>query len=105
MALDFSLMADDLDFIHSDVPKVFTFKGDTYTGSLGSSEIDVVFSEMGESDGVEVVLIATLRDFLTGHPEDGDLITYDGKEYRVMSYSLDTANVGITINLGDKYKK
>lgn len=103
--LDFDVLANDLDFMHSDVPHVFTFDGEDYTGSLGTSEVDVVFSEMGESDGIEVVLIATLRDFLSIHPEDGDIITYNGKEYRVMSYSIDTAGIGITINLGDKYKK
>jgi len=104
MALDFDIMANDLDFIHSDVPKVFTFNGTDYTGSLGTTEMDIVFSEMGESDGIEVVLIATVRDFTT-LPEDGDRITYDGTEYRVVSTRIDTANVGISINLGSEYKR
>ena len=103
MALDLTIMSDDLDFIHSDIPHTFTYNGTDYTGSLGTTEIDIVFSEMGESDGVEVVLIATVRDFLSGVPSDGDLITYNSKEYRVKSTRIDTANVGISIMLGDKY--
>ncbi len=80
--LDLDIMANDLDFIHSDVPHSFTYNGDTYTGSLGTTEIDIVYSEEGANDGVEVTLIATFRDFLSGVPGDGELITYKGKEYR-----------------------
>jgi len=105
MALDFDIMANDLDFIHSDVPHSFVYNGDTYTGSLGTTEIDIVYSEEGANDGVEVTLIATVRDFLSGVPADGELVTYNGKEYRVISTRLDTAEVGISIDLGDKYKK
>lgn len=104
MALDFDIMANDLDFIHSDVPHTFTYNGDDYTGSLGTTEIDIVYSEEGVNDGVEVTLIATVRDFVSV-PNDGELITYNGKEYRIISTRLDTAEVGISIDLGDKYKK
>ena len=104
MALDFDIMANDLDFIHNDVPHVFTFDGTDYTGSLGTTEIDVVYSELGESGGVEVVLIATVRDFAT-LPEDGDRITYNSIQYRVHSTRIDTANVGIAINLTSEYDK
>lgn len=105
--LDFDIMANDLDFIHSDVPHTFAYKGNTYTGSIGTTEIDVVYSEEGSNDGVEVTLIATVRAFASGVPADGELITYPvgGKEYRVISTRLDTAEVGISIELGDKYKK
>ena len=34
-----------------------------------------------------------------------ELITYNAKEYRIISTRLDTAEVGISIDLGDKYKK
>ncbi len=105
MALDFDIMANDLDFIHNDVPHVFTFNGDSYTGSLGTTEIDIMYSEEGANDGIEVTLIATVRDFLSGVPGDGELITYNAKEYRVISTRIDTANVGVSIDLGDKYKK
>ena len=105
MALDFDIMANDLDFIHSDVPHVFTYNGTDYTGSLGTTEIDIVYSEEGANDGVEVTLIATVRDFAGNPPSDGELITYNGKEYRVISTRLDTAGVGLSIELGDKYKK
>ena len=104
MALDFDIMANDLDFIHSDVPHTFTYNGDTYTGSLGTTEIDIVYSEEGANDGVEVTLIATVRDFVSV-PKDGELVTYNGKEYRIISTRLDTAEIGISIDLGDKYKK
>ena len=104
MALDLSFMVADLNFIHSDLPKTFTFNGTDYIGSLGTIELDIVYSGMGESDGVEVVLIATLSDFVTA-PTDGDKIVFEGKIYRVMSTRIDTANVGISINLGDEFKK
>jgi hypothetical protein len=104
MALDFDIMANDLDFIHSDVPHVFTYKGTDYTGSLGTTEIDVVYSELGESGGVEVVLIATVRD-LPNIPLDGEIITYNGVNYRVHSTREDTARVGVSINLTSEYAK
>ncbi len=104
MALPIGQMSADLAHIHSDVPHTFTFDGADYVGSLGTTEIDVVFSEMGESDGVEVILIATVADFTT-LPEDGDKIIYESTNYRVMSTRLDTAKVGISINLGSEYKK
>lgn len=104
MALNFTQMIADLNHIHSDVPKVFTFNGTDYTGSLGTTEVDIVFSEMGESNGVEFVLIATYADFTTA-PVDGDLIIYSGKTYRVKSWRLDTAEVAITLNIGSEYKK
>ncbi|MCP4103872.1 MAG: hypothetical protein GY750_21005 [Lentisphaerae bacterium] len=104
MALPIAQMSADLAHIHSDVPHTFTFDSVDYTGSLGTTEIDVVFSEMGESDGVEVVLIATVSDFAT-LPADGDRITYEGTDYRVVSTRLDTAKVGISINLGSEYDK
>ncbi len=104
MALPFAQMSADLAHIHSDVPHTFTFDGTDYVGSLGTTEIDIVYSEMGESGGVDVILIATVSDFTTA-PAEGDLITYEGKEYRVMFTRLDTAKVGISLHLGDKYKK
>ena len=105
MALDFDIMANDLDFIHSDVPHTFTYNGTDYVGSLGTTEIDIVYSEEGANDGVEVTLIATVRDFTGSLPKDGELITYNAVEYRVIATRLDTANIGVSIDLGDKYKK
>jgi len=104
MALPIAQMSADLAHIHSDVPHTFTFDGTDYVGSLGTTEIDIVFSEMGESGGVDVVLIATVSDFVT-LPTDGDKVTYEGTVYRVVSTRLDTAKVGISINLGDEYQK
>lgn len=104
MALDLDYFIADLKFIHSDLPKTFTFNGSDYIGSLGALELDIVYSSMGESDGIEVVLIATVSDFVTV-PTDGDKIVFEGKIYRVMSTRVDTANVGISINLGDEFKK
>lgn len=103
--IDTDQWATDLAAVIDDLPIDVVFGGKTIDGCKSVLSADEVAAAAGELDGyrlsVYVVAANWTADPAVTPPENGDIITADSVEYRVLRTHSDV--VGMRYDVGDKY--
>lgn len=104
MALNLTKISNTFSNLLQQIPITVTFDGDDYTGTKTITSNDDIYLDEGFQEKYLFTVHLLQADFDT-LPTMGDLVTISSVEYRVLSIETDTADVGIKLNLGEKYSR
>ena len=83
-------------------PVAVTVNGNSVTCGRGGMKEAVKFTDFGEAEKYSFSILGHFEDFKGAEP-GVDVVTIDGKEYRVLGKDPDAAEIGISVHLGAKY--
>ena len=101
MAIDTTQLAADMAAVIADMPIDLEFAGKTVVGCKSILKAEELAASAGELAGYRLSVYAVAADWSPAAPENGDILTADGTEYRVLRTRSDI--VGTRYDLGDKY--
>jgi bacillopeptidase F (M6 metalloprotease family) len=99
MGLSATLLTADFNFMVSDYPQSFSTKGTPYSCIGNDLVTGQVLDDEGFREQVTVELIAGVSQFGGTLPAANQVITYNGKEYRVASTGPAQSVDGVSVTL------
>lgn len=101
MAIDETQLTADMAAIIADMPVAVAFSGQTVSGCKSVLKSEEVAAAAGELAGYQLSVYVVAADWTGTPPENGDILTVAGVEYRILRTRSDI--VGIRYDVGDKY--
>ncbi len=101
--MDFKLLQDDSRAMQADLPFYATYKGVEYLCNVVSMDVKVRdFLQNTINQRVTLTLAFVIVDLIQT-PDEGDIVTFQGKDYRVLQTDLSPDLIDVRVYLGDKY--
>jgi hypothetical protein len=98
----FDEMASDSAELLREFGKQITWNGNEYSALVSEPTIAQEFDVGGFVDSVDFVAKLLRNDLIHGLPEHGELVTYNGEEYRIMRLSNRPPHPFVVLTLAAK---
>ncbi len=100
---------NDLRAMISDAPQLFTFSGNSYTGTISGLNMRRALELGGFEEGPEMTLVIALKDSVGANvfvtlPTVGQSVIIGTKTYRIDRTEIDPLNVGFQMDLRSAHK-